>query len=140
MDDVLRIRLSGALVALASGGVLVTAWALRPEEAGHGTHRQLGLPPCLWEQTLNRPCGTCGMTTAFAHAAEGDLAVAFATQPLGAALALLAVTVFWGGLHTAATGAKVHRLWEPLLSARGLIVLTIAFFAAWAYTFLTWER
>lgn len=133
------IRLGGLGTSAASGGVLLTAALLTPETEGHGTHRQLGLPPCLWEQTLNRPCGTCGMTTAFSHAADGDLVVAAATQPLGAVLAVATAAVFWGGVHAAVTGARVYRVAEPLMRGRGLVIVAGAFFAAWAYTLLTWD-
>ena len=44
---------------------LVIAAALSPSNAGHGTHRQLGLPACGWQTNMGLPCPTCGMTTSF---------------------------------------------------------------------------
>ncbi|MEC9374691.1 MAG: hypothetical protein VYC34_12640, partial [Planctomycetota bacterium] len=66
-------RLLAALAAAAFIAVLIVAATLTPSPDGHGTHTRLGLTPCPWVLTLNKPCPTCGMTTAFAHAADGQL-------------------------------------------------------------------
>src|SRR5204863_3314928 len=82
-NDSLRRRLGGLLVALGAAGVLGVALWLNPAPDGHGTHTQLGLPPCAWAVALNRPCPTCGMTTAFSFGVRGRLAEAFQAQPFG---------------------------------------------------------
>ena len=79
-----------AAVALAAAGPLVLAAWLEPAAAGLGTHEQLGLPACGWVAAAGIPCPSCGMTTAFAHAARGDLLGSFLVQPAGAILALAA--------------------------------------------------
>jgi len=42
---------------------------------------------CPLKGMVGIPCATCGMTHAFVHLAHGDVALAFAANPLGAALA-----------------------------------------------------
>src|SRR6185503_8103051 len=66
-------RLIAAVVMLGCGTVLgVAAW-LTPSPTGIGTHQQLHMPQCGWIAIADLPCPTCGMTTAFAHAAHGHL-------------------------------------------------------------------
>lgn len=48
----------------------------------------LGIPfTCPLKGLAGIPCATCGMTHAFVHLAHGDVALALAASPLGAALA-----------------------------------------------------
>ena len=58
---------------------------------------------------------TCGMTTAFAHAANGDLLASFLTQPLGMLLSLATAMAALVGWYVVATGSRVGvllgRLW-----------------------------
>jgi hypothetical protein len=64
-------RIAGGIVSLGSAAILgIGAW-LTPASEGHGSHTQLGLPPCMWPIAFHRPCPTCGMTTAVAEAAHG---------------------------------------------------------------------
>ncbi len=74
----------------ASVAILVTACSLTPDPRGVGTHEQLGLPPCAFLQDHRMPCISCGMTTAFAAAAHGDLPAAFRANPFGIVLFVLA--------------------------------------------------
>jgi hypothetical protein len=60
-------------MALGLFGLLATARCLRPDSAGHGTHEQLGLPPCTFYLIFGRPCPSCGMTTSWALLMRGDL-------------------------------------------------------------------
>ena len=101
------VRATSALAATAALAVLVVAWVLTPSAEGLGTHRQLGLPACSWITMADIPCPTCGMTTAFSHAAHGDLASSFAAQPLGMLLALGSAVVVLVGYHTALTGSML---------------------------------
>ena len=79
-DDVPRlgraVRLALVLAALALVGVLVVVRCLTPDPRGFGTHTQLGLLPCTFERLTGRRCPTCGMTTAYAWFARGQLDLA----------------------------------------------------------------
>jgi len=132
-------RVFAGIVAAASLGVLMIAMWLRPAAGGHGTHEQLGLNPCVWAVTLGQPCPTCGMTTAFAHAAHGDIVSAFKAQPLGALLAIVAASVFWIGVQVAATGSTVGRSFAGLLGPRLMWMSLAALVGAWVYKIVTWQ-
>ncbi len=73
-------------------GVTLFGAVLRPEVAGHGTHEQLGLPPCPSALFWDRPCPGCGLTTSFSAFIHGNLPLAFHAHPLGPFL-YLALTV-----------------------------------------------
>jgi hypothetical protein len=140
MPHPIRARVPAALLAAATLAVLVVAAWLRPSAHGHGTHTALGLPTCQWVALANKPCPTCGMTTAFAHAADARPAASFLTQPLGALLALITAAVFWGALHAALTGTAAPSLFARLVSKWPLIALALAALAAWVYKIATWPQ
>jgi hypothetical protein len=131
-------RVFAACVALVSLGVLgMGAW-MQPATDGHGTHTQLGLKPCMWAVTLDKPCMTCGMTTSFAHAGEGQWITSFLNQPMGALLVLLTSVLFWGGATQAITGARIGTMIQPALRPRVFIVLGAMLLLAWVYKVVTW--
>lgn len=131
-------RTGSAVCAAACLGVLGLAAWMDPHPDGHATHTQLGLPSCQWVAAMGKPCPTCGMTTAFAHAADGCYAQAAATQPFGLLLALGAATVFWGALHGAITGVRVPHIALRAVNGRSLLALLGLGLAAWAYKLATW--
>lgn len=126
-------------MALASLGLLVVALSLKPAAAGHGTHQQLGLHPCVWATTIGQPCPTCGMTTSFALAARADFLAAFKAQPLGCVLALSVATAFWISLHVAATGSVLARAIAGLMGPRMLWIGLAALIGAWVYKIAVWQ-
>lgn len=79
------------------------------------------------------------MTTAFAHAANGDLVTASATQPFGALLALCTALACLGGLHAGVTGTNPWRLVRPRGTLRTTIVVVSLFLGAWVYKILVWS-
>lgn len=96
-----RSRLAAA--AAAGAGVvvfLVAAW-IHPYDANgqallHGTHRQLGLPPCLMLRLTGMPCLSCGMTTSVSLVMHGDLTAAVRANWAGAVISMLGfVAVTW---------------------------------------------
>ena len=127
------------VIAAACAAVLVTASLLAADDAGHGTHEQLGLPPCSWAQAFNAPCMTCGMTTSFTHAAHGDLLASLATQPMGMLLSVATAAGFWIALLTAATGSRLGERVLGMLTGRTLIVLATLAAAAWVYKIVVWN-
>lgn len=123
-------RWTSGAVAAAAFLILAVAWVLEPDPNGLGTHRQLGLPECGWVQAANLPCPSCGMTTAFSHAAHGDFPGAFVAQPMGLILAVVAGVAVLAGLYTAATGSMLGPFLASFLGSRLLwIALVLALFA-----------
>ena len=91
-----RRRLMAAVVGLALLCPMATAFFLVPDSRGHGTHEQLGLPPCTLVVLFGIRCPTCGSTTAFVHLARGRVIEAFAVNVAATLLALLLVpTGIW---------------------------------------------
>lgn len=132
-------RLLGAVVAAGCLALLVVSALLSPTAEGHGTHTQLGLPACAWAEAFDKPCMTCGMTTAFAYAADGDLVDSARTQPFGFVLAVVTAGTAWGAGHVALTGSMLARAAQRVLNGRFLWVSVGLLLAAWAYKFVTWE-
>jgi len=114
---------------------LMLAWGLarwlEPDPVGHGTHRQLGLPPCSFIVLYGRRCPTCGMTTSWAHLARGQVAVAVRANVGGTLLGLLALAALPWILASAGRG----RWWAWAPDANGLAWLCAAVFAV---TLIDW--
>ncbi|RMH29968.1 MAG: DUF2752 domain-containing protein [Planctomycetota bacterium] len=119
--------------------VLIIAASLRPAEAGHGTHTQIGLPPCSWVVWFDKPCPTCGMTTAFANAGEGHWLASFVTQPAGMLLCVATASAFWLGLHTLLTGSRIGSLTGWVLRPKPIAAMVLGLIGAWVYKIMTWN-
>ena len=132
-------RVLAAVVAAFCLSVLLLAARLTPSAAGHGTHVELGLPPCGWAVTWKHPCPTCGMTTAFAHGVRGQFIAAFKAQPFGLLLCLGTAVVFWGAVHVAATGSRLGDLGARMLRPRVLWAAAAMAALSWAYKWATWD-
>ncbi len=85
------VRLQLAVVGIGLASLLALAAWLKPNPAGYGTHRQLGLPPCTFRTLVGPQCPSCGMTTSWAHVMRLELGPAVRANAAGTALALLAV-------------------------------------------------
>jgi hypothetical protein len=137
-------RAFAALIAAALVAILAIAAWLEPSARGFGTHEmlytRLGRPaqPCTWVALTGKPCPTCGMTTAFAHAADGHLIASVLAQPMGAALALVSATGFWIALHVALTGSNAAAILHPLATRRALWASIALLAASWIYKIATW--
>lgn len=70
-------------------GVTAFAAVLNPDPHLHGTHQQLGLPPCPSVIFFHRPCPGCGLTTSFTAFVHGHWAQAFEAHAFGPILYLL---------------------------------------------------
>lgn len=134
MHPVETTRLVAAILFVITTGLLLVAWWLTPADRGVGTHQQLGLPPCSFEMATGLPCVTCGMTTSFAHTADGNLLTAFLTQPAGALLALSCALISLVSLWSLITGMSLKPLGKTLGQPRPIILIAAIFIAAWAYT------
>jgi hypothetical protein len=87
----LRGRLSAAMMAAALLVPLVIACLLEPNARGHGTHQQLGFPPCTLVALCGIRCPTCGMTTSWAALVRGRLSEGLAANVGGVLLAVGAI-------------------------------------------------
>lgn len=132
-------RVMGAIVALGSGSLLMVAAILSPSEEGLGTHQQLMLPECGWITIFDLPCPTCGMTTAFSHAADGNLLASFLTQPLGSLLALATAIAFLSGMYVAFTGSRIGSMFGRLWTYRTGWIIAGLVVVSWGYKVLSYK-
>jgi hypothetical protein len=130
-------RIGALAVAAGAGAILAIASSLTPAPQGHATHLALGLPPCGWVVSFGRPCPTCGMTTAFAHVADGQIWAAMVAQPFGALLACITGVAGWGALHVAATGSMIGAASARFFTRRVIAYLVALFIASWVYKIAT---
>ena len=133
-------RAAGGGTALGAAGVLGVAAVLDPAGSGLGTHEQLNLPACGWISLMDLPCPTCGMTTAFAHAADGNLLTSFLTQPLGFLLALATAMALLLGLYIAATGSAVAGVLPSLWGRRMPWILLAILIASWGWKVIAYKE
>lgn len=92
-------------------GVLVMfgiGWYLTPNPAGHGTHQQLGLPPCTIYFLTGRPCPSCGLTTSVSAILHGQFALAWWANPIGYLVVAAAVVVGLNSLLTLVSGRTLR--------------------------------
>lgn len=85
------MRILAILSGLLLLGLLITARMLAPNEAGYGTHQQLGLPPCTSVGLFGVRCPACGMTTSWALATRGAWGAAAEANVGGLMLAIIAM-------------------------------------------------
>lgn len=121
------------MVLAACLALLGVGAALTPNTAGMGTHTQMGLPPCAFEQYVGLPCSTCGMTTAVSLATHGRLGAAFATQPAGALLALSAAMLTWLSGYALWRDLDLLAMLRPIWRPATILVVGAIVLAAWAW-------
>lgn len=113
----------------------VAAW-LTPDPDGMGTHIQLGLRPCTYLEATGIPCATCGMSTAFSHAAHGQLIQSFVTQPAGMIMCLLLAVISLLSLYTLVMGIDILPIVRLLIKPHAFLSMGILVGAAWGYKIL----
>jgi hypothetical protein len=122
----LAVRARGLVVFVAGAALLTVARLLTPNPAGMGTHEQLHLPACAFEARTGYPCPSCGMTTAMAAMAQGDLALAWKAQPAGIALFLaVAALVAVGGVELVAgrdVWGRINFRWWHFLAIAAILL------------------
>jgi hypothetical protein len=123
-----RKRIVGQLTLflLWLGVTCVGAW-LRPSASGHGTHQELGLPPCPSVLLFDRPCPGCGLTTSWTAFIHGQFAASFHAHALGPLLYLLFTAAALVGGYGWLKGKRV-RSDSPVWN-RALIGFTVVFLA-----------
>jgi len=134
-----RRRWLALVIAVATGALLLVAAWLVPSTDGHGTHTQLGLPQCGWVVGMGIPCPSCGMTTSFAHAANGNLLGSIRAQPAGSVLALGTAMVFVLSVWVLATGSAIGSFWFDRIDKWFFIFGGILVLGAWVYKILVFK-
>jgi hypothetical protein len=131
-----RKRLTGHLLwFLGWLGVTVFALVLTPSPQGHGTHQQLGLPPCPSVLAFDRPCPGCGLTTSFTALLHGDLSAAWKANPFGPLFYLLWTASAFACLHGYWKGRRFNT--DGPAASRTLMALVAVFFAFGIVRFFT---
>ncbi len=97
---------------------------LEPNVAGHGTHTQIGFPPCPWQSVYARPCPTCGMTTAWAAMLNGDFALAIRAHLFGPAVFL------WFAVGSIYYGSKFVFRYRMIAPVKPILTANLLFLAA----------
>ncbi len=124
------VRRESLLTAVGAAAILVAAGLLTPDSSGHGTHEHLFLLPCIFRWVTGLPCPFCGMTTAFALMAQGDVGAAFRIHVLGP----LAYLATWTMLLAAVIGLVRDRAPLPrwLFGEQGGRLILFLLLLGWA--------
>ena len=144
MNESVKLRLGGALVAVVCLAILTAAWHLGPTWLPLGPETQLSLPSCGLRERTGYPCPTCGMTRAWGRAVRGNFLEALRANIAGTILAVGCGLAVVGGVGTAISGRvfygrfvePITRLLRPeqwLYAVLGLILLAWAWNALWAF-------
>ena len=135
-----QTRLSNRAVSfilfISCAALLGVSMKLNPDPSGMGTHEQLGLPACGFLALTHLPCATCGMTTAFAHAAHGHVLASLYAQPAGAVLAVMTAVTLLISLYAMITGISLLPLGRLLCKPMPLIAMGSFILLAWAFKVL----
>jgi hypothetical protein len=98
---------------------------LSPDPAGHGTHQQLGLPPCTIHFLTGRPCPSCGLTTSVSAIVHGQFALAWRANPIGFLIVAGAIAVTCNSLMALVWGRSVR------LESTRFTLLLLALLGIW---------
>lgn len=122
-------RVESVLVLLLAGATLAIAAVLRPEDAGFGTHTQLIPVPCIFRWLTGLPCPACGMSTALAHMARGEVLAALRCHLLGPAAYVGAWLALGRSAWALVLGTPLMPAW--LRGARAAKVVLAVIAVAW---------
>jgi hypothetical protein len=101
-------RWSYALLLLGALVMVGVGLYLTPDPAGHGTHQQLGLPPCTIYYLTGRPCPSCGLTTSVSAILHGQFGLAWRANPMGYVIVAGALAVAVNSLLALLWGRSVR--------------------------------
>jgi hypothetical protein len=118
-------RWSHALLLLGVLMMVGVGLYLSPDPAGHGTHQQLGLPPCTIHFLTGRPCPSCGLTTSVSAIVHGQFALAWRANPIGFLIVAGAVVVACNSLMALVWGRSVR------LESTRFTLLLLALLGIW---------
>lgn len=117
--------------------VIITAATLTPDTAGHGTHTQLGLPPCGFYVFTGLPCPGCGLTTCFAHMMRLEVTGAATANAFGVALFLVTFFTIPIAFMGMVRGWPVIATLERLQFEKVVILLALCSTVVWTIRILT---
>lgn len=120
----------GSWIAVTAIGAYLT-----PDTHGHGTHQQLGLPPCPSTLLFSRPCPGCGLTTSWSAFIHGDFAFAFHAHALGPLSYLIFTLVAFAGGYGWLMGKRL-RTYTPTCN-RLVVAFIVGFIFYGALRFAT---
>jgi Protein of unknown function (DUF2752) len=132
-------RLLAALTVATAVLAVVVLWRVVPDPRGFDTHVQLGLAPCSWPLTLGIPCPTCGCTTAACHFVHGHLLQAVATQPFGAAAALVGLLVAGFCAFCLVRGRSATEILGHVPWVKVSFWTLVLLLGSWLYKYLTFQ-
>lgn len=124
-------KLGGLGLSVGAAVVLAVAFRLAPAPSGLGTHQGLGLPPCAFLAATGIPCPSCGLTTAFAALAHGDLGLAARANPVGILLFALAVLLVPTGLWLSSRGIGLRQVFFHRWFDRVALALVAVWLGSW---------
>lgn len=122
-----------ATMVLLPSAVFVVAAFLSPDPAGHGTHTQLGLPPCGFLFATGVPCPGCGLTTSFAHMIRLQVADAFSANPFGVLFFLVSAASIPVSIRAFVRATPVFDVIERYRIDRLLIGLSVLAMCVWGW-------
>jgi hypothetical protein len=139
-----ELELGGWVSRVVWGGMFVVAVAtvitagfLHPDPAGHGTHTQLGLPPCGFLVMTGYPCPGCGLTTCFSSMAHFDPIAAAYANPFGVMLFLVTLISIPISAFSLWRGYAVISVLDRLRADRWAMLLAICSVSVWSVRVLT---
>lgn len=130
-------RLGWLLFLLPAVAVVITAAFLTPNPIGHGTHTQLGLPPCGFYVLTGVPCPGCGLTTCFAYMVRADVTGAATANPFGIMLFLTTAAVIPISLLGFLRGRPVIDTLDRMHADKWAILLAGCSLTVWLVRVLT---
>jgi hypothetical protein len=122
---------------LCATGFVLFLLQVTPDPRGHGTHEQMGLPACGWVVQYNKPCPTCGVTTAASHLVHRQPWQALKTQPFGTALAAFGLWLAAVAAFSLVRGRSFLDYLLCLPQVRIFVWGVVLLLASWIYIYLT---
>jgi len=133
-----KLAIGFAMMGIA---VFVIATVLNPYDASgrprsHGTHHQLGLPPCTLKTLTGISCPSCGMTTTISLLMHGNPQAAWQTNWAGCIVAFIGIlgTIWFLLIATGLTSGRftANQVVKAMTIA-GMAVALIRWLANLAY-------
>ncbi|MBL7996375.1 DUF2752 domain-containing protein [bacterium] len=113
--------------------IIILSFELSPSPEGHGTHRQLGFPPCGFLTVTGYPCPSCGLTTSFSYLARGHGIKSLQTQPFGAVLFITLLAIGIIAVVGLVKRIPVSNFIESIVFERIQVLLLVLFLVSWIY-------